>query len=78
MRRLFARMQLHDGNLEIQEGKLDSLHGIYQVSGTASLAGKLNLKLAGEGVRGFNITGTLTSPLVAPSGAVETRAALKP
>ena len=78
MHRLAAHLSLQDGKFEIQEGKLETATGIYQVSGTASLTRVVNLKLTHEGAPGFNITGTLTEPHVAPILAPETRAALKP
>jgi uncharacterized protein involved in outer membrane biogenesis len=78
MHRLMAHLSLQDGKFEIQEGKLETASGIYQVSGTASLTRLLNLKLTHEGASGFNITGTLMEPHVSPILAPETRAALKP
>jgi len=78
MRRLAAHLSLQDGKFEIQEGKLDTPVGSYQVSGTASLTRILNLKLTHEGAPGFNITGTLLEPHVSPILSPETRAALKP
>jgi hypothetical protein len=78
MHRLAAHLFLHDGKFEIQEGKLETPAGIYQVSGTASLTRVLNLKLTHEGAPGFNITGTLMEPHVSPIVSPETRAALKP
>jgi AsmA family/AsmA-like C-terminal region len=78
MRRLAAHLSLQDGKFELQEGKLETAAGIYQISGTASLTRVLNLKLTHEGAPGFNITGTLTEPHVSPILAQETRAALKP
>jgi hypothetical protein len=78
MHRLAAHLSLRDGEFEIQEGKLETSAGIYQVSGTASLTRMLNLKLTQEGAPGFNITGTLTEPHVSPILSPETRAALKP
>jgi uncharacterized protein involved in outer membrane biogenesis len=78
MHRLAAHLSLQDGKFEIQEGKLETAAGIYQVSGTAFLTRVVNLKLTHEGAAGFNITGTLTEPRVSPILAPETRAALKP
>ena len=78
MRRLTAHLSLRDGKFEIQQGKLETPSGIYQVSGTATLTHVLNLKLMRDGAPGFNITGTLTEPHVALVSAPETRAALKP
>jgi hypothetical protein len=80
MRRLVGRLLLRDGNFEIQQGKLETAGGIYQLSGTASLERILDLHLVRDGTHGFNITGTLTEPHVEPVTAItpETRAALKP
>jgi hypothetical protein len=78
MHRLTARLLLQEGKFEIQEGKLETPAGVYEVSGTASLTRILNLKLEREGAPGFNITGTLTEPHVSPILSPETRAALKP
>jgi hypothetical protein len=78
MHRLTARLLLQEGKFEIQEGKVETPAGVYEVSGTASLTRILNLKLEREGAPGFNITGTLTEPHVSPILSPETRAALKP
>jgi hypothetical protein len=78
MHRLAARMFLRDGKFEIQDGKLETPAGSYQLSGTASLTRILDLKLTREGAPGFNITGTLTEPHVSAILTPETRAALKP
>jgi uncharacterized protein involved in outer membrane biogenesis len=76
--RLVGNFVLRDGRFEIQQGKLETPDGIYQLSGTASLTRTLDLKLVRDGAPGFNITGPLTEPRVAPVKAQETRAALKP
>jgi AsmA-like C-terminal region len=78
MHRLSVHLTLHDGKFEIEEGKLETLTSVYQVSGTASLTRVLNLKLTHEAEPGFNITGTLMEPHVSPILSPETRAALKP
>jgi hypothetical protein len=78
MHRLAARLVLHEGEFEIQDGKLDASSGIYRMSGTASMTRVLNVKLMQEGASGFNITGTLTEPHVSPSLTSATQAALKP
>jgi uncharacterized protein involved in outer membrane biogenesis len=77
VRRFTGRLSLQDGNFRIEQGKLDTPAGIYLVSGTASLGQKLDVSFARTGARGFNITGTLSSPRVLPATS-ETRAALKP
>ena len=76
--RFLGRMRLHDGGIDINEGKLDSPGGAYQVSGTVSFDRELAIKFVHAGSPGYNITGTLEEPLVAPVTAVETRAQLKP
>ena len=76
--RLVGNFILRDGRFEIQQGKLETAGGIYQLSGTASLTRTLDLKLVRDGAPGFNITGPLTEPRVAPVKVQETRAALKP
>jgi uncharacterized protein involved in outer membrane biogenesis len=78
IRRLVGNLALRDGRFEIQQGKLETPGGIYQLSGTASLTRTLDLKLVRDGAPGFNIIGPLTEPRVAPVKAQETRAALKP
>jgi hypothetical protein len=78
MRHLATQLSLHDGKFEIQEGKLETSAGIFQVSGTASLTRVLNLKLTREGAPGFNVTGTLMEPHVSPIVSPETQAELKP
>jgi AsmA-like C-terminal region len=76
--RFAGRLHLRDGKFEIEEGKLQTQVGIYQLSGTASLSQVLDIKLGREGARGFNITGTLTQPHVVMNTNPETQAALKP
>jgi AsmA-like C-terminal region len=78
MRRFVGRLLLRSSMFEIQEGKLETSSGSYQVSGTASLSRILDLKLLRDGAPGFTITGTLTEPHVVSTTAPETRAALKP
>ena len=67
MRSFSDRMVLRHGVFEIQEGKLETPTGIYQVSGTASLGRVLDVKLARDGAHGFNISGTLNAPKVSPA-----------
>jgi hypothetical protein len=76
--RLVGRLRLRNGKFEIEEGKLQTPSSIYQLSGTASLDRVLDIKLARDGARGFNVTGTLTQPHVVMNTAAETQAALKP
>ena len=76
--RFVGRLLLHDGKFEVNQGKLQTPGGIYQLSGTASLGRVLDFRLARDGARGFNITGTVEQPRVAISTTPETQAALKP
>lgn len=76
--RFVGQLTLRAGKFGIEQGKLQTAGGIYQISGTASLSRVLDIKLAREGTRGFNITGTLSQPHVAVSTTPETQAALKP
>ncbi len=78
VKRLTAHLRLHDGAFEIQDGKLDTTTGTYQVSGVASLDRALHLKLSHEGVPAFFITGPLSEPHVAQITTPETQAVLKP
>ena len=75
---LRGRLLLRAGKFEIEQGKLQTPGGIYQLSGTASMGRVLDFKLARDGARGLNITGTVNQPHVAVSTAPETQAALKP
>ena len=77
MRRLAATLVLQEGKFDIQDGHLETPADNYQLSGTASLARVLNLKLAREGAPGFSITGTLTQPHVTPLAAANAQAALR-
>ena len=76
-----GQAQLREGEIEIKEGKLDSSSARFQVSGTASLQGELDLRLAGSGngaaAAGYTITGTLAEPRVIRLAGAETQARLK-
>ncbi len=83
MQHFDGSLSFHDNKFEIGESKLETQDTTYQVTGTASMGSSflgqaLNVKLVGSGVPGFNITGTLNEPRVAPAAAAETQAALKP
>jgi len=69
-------LQLHDGEISLQGTKLETAHGVYTVSGTSSLSGRLDLRLAGEGIPGYSVSGTILETRVSPSPT--TAAALKP
>ena len=77
--RLFAgTLKLSDGILTVSESKLQSPDGIYLVSGTASLARRLELKLTRTGSPGFSITGPLERPSVSVIQVSATQAKLGP
>ncbi len=71
-----GRARLREGKLEIEQGKLVSPAGDYEMTGTASLGRALDLKLTRAGAS-YSITGTVTEPRVEMSTA-ETQARLKP
>ena len=72
-----GKILLRGGRIDVQEGKLETSGGIYQVSGTALRGQGLNLKLLKDDVHGFAITGPLAAPHVVAVGTPETRAELK-
>jgi hypothetical protein len=78
-----GRARLRGGKIEIENGKLVSLGGTYEISGTASLGRVLDLKLARgtesrpAGSLVYTITGTVAEPRVASTSSV-TQAQLKP
>ncbi len=75
VRRFSGRMSLRDSVLDISASKLETPSGIYKVSGTASLARQLGIRLLGDGATGFMITGPLAKPQVA--AATPPQASLK-
>jgi hypothetical protein len=77
-RRFYGRLKLNNGLFQIEQGKLETPAGIYQVSGTASLGQKLDIVLARHGAQRFSVTGTLAAPRILSASTHETRAALKP
>ncbi|HEY6372503.1 MAG TPA: AsmA family protein [Candidatus Sulfotelmatobacter sp.] len=79
--RLAGQAQLHAGKIELEGAKLDSPGGSFLVSGSASLKGELDFKLAkvpaGATAEGFTVTGTLGEPRVVRLPADEAQARLK-
>ena len=67
-----GRARLNSGKIEIEEGKLFSPAGAYEVSGTASLGQVLDFKLTRsadvrsvrDGSLAYSITGTVAEPRV--------------
>jgi uncharacterized protein involved in outer membrane biogenesis len=69
---------LKEASLSFQDAKLESDSGVYSVSGSASLAGEMNLTLTGETSNGYNLSGTFRETRVSPISYPATRADLKP
>ena len=80
--RLVGVARLREGQIEMRDARLDSPEGKFQLSGTASLQGELDLELArvpnNAALAGYTITGTLAEPQVNRSSSAETQARLKP
>ena len=77
VRRFTGRLAFVDGAFVLEEGRLASGSGVYQVTGSASPGQKLQMKLA-RSSGGFLIDGTLPAPHIVPVNPPETRASLKP
>jgi autotransporter translocation and assembly factor TamB len=79
--RFAGQARLHGGEIEMKDARLDSTGGAFQVSGTASLKGELDLKLARAGevnaAQGHMISGTLAEPRVVSVSGAEVQARLK-
>ena len=75
---MYKRQLLNNGEFKLEKSKLDTGEGSYQVSGNATMAQKVNLKLLRGTSQGYNITGSLSVPRVVPVSSTETQAALKP
>ena len=71
-----GELRLHEGAFLFNDANLESTAGVYRVSGTASLAGALDLKICGETMAGYNLTGTLVKTRVTSIPTAE--AELKP
>ncbi|HEV2698873.1 MAG TPA: AsmA-like C-terminal region-containing protein, partial [Terriglobales bacterium] len=68
--------RLHRGEISFDGAKLNTAETVYTVSGTAALNGALNLRLSGDGVAGFLLSGTVLETRV--SANPTTAASLKP
>jgi AsmA family len=76
--RFSGHLKMKKGGWELRAGKLESRDGIYQVSGSASPSGILDLVLVRGDEQKWNVTGTLAKPRVAPGNRTEARTAVKP
>jgi hypothetical protein len=73
-----GQLVFRDETFSLDNAELVSDSGVFDVSGTASLAGDLNLKMAGAKSSGYNVSGTLDQTRVSPIANPPTQAALKP
>jgi hypothetical protein len=80
--RLAGQARLQAGEIAMKDARLDSPGGKFLVSGSASLKGELDFRLAkvpaGATAAGYTVTGTVGEPRVAPLPGAETQARLKP
>jgi len=80
--RLAGQARLHAGRIEVDDASLNSPEGKFLLSGTSSLQGELEMKLArtpdASAGLGYIITGTVEAPRVSQSPRPETEAQLKP
>jgi hypothetical protein len=73
-----GQLVFRNATFSLDDTELVSDSGVFNVSGTASLAGDLKLKMTGENSGGYNVSGTLDQPRVSPIANSPTQAALKP
>lgn len=73
-----GQLVFRDGAFSLDDTELVSDSGVFNVSGTASLTGDLDLKMTGENSGGYNVSGTLDQTRVSPITNPPTQAALKP
>ena len=73
-----GQVNLKGGQLFLRNVELVSPHGVFNVSGTASLAGALKLTMTGENSSRYALSGTLDEVRVRPIPGPPTQAALKP
>ena len=76
VRRFTGQLLLKNGEFRLDAGKLQASDGIYEVSGTALLDSKLNIRLVRDPAHSFAVTGTLGAPKVVPVSRSQTEAAL--
>jgi len=73
-----GKILLREGEFSFPDAKLESPNGVYKVSGTVSLTGGLNLKMTGESVPGFALSGTLLKTRISAIPITAAQASLKP
>jgi AsmA-like C-terminal region/AsmA family len=77
IQRFEGELQLKNGEVSISEGKLQNHAGIYQISGTATLARDLKMTLTRDSGSAYSVTGTLARPKVAPVEGAAKQASLR-
>lgn len=77
VRHFTGRLLLSNSAFTLEQGKLESGNGNYEVTGTASSGQTLELKFA-RAAGGFVVDGPLSAPHVVPVNSSDTRASLKP
>jgi hypothetical protein len=78
MRRFSGSFRFADGKCTVDDGKLQSGPGIYDVSGTASADKSIDFRLVRDRDHVLNVTGNMDSPKVSGTSAPQTEAAMKP
>lgn len=73
-----GKIAFQKGQFSFPDAKLESPSGVYKVSGTVSLTGGMNLKMTGEGVSGFALSGNLVKTRVSSIPTTAAQASLKP
>jgi len=73
-----GQLAFRDGNFSLDDTELVTEDGVFNVSGTASLTGDLNLKMTRDNSTGYNVSGTLNQTRVSTITNPPTQAALKP
>lgn len=73
-----GQLAFRDGKFSLEDTELVTQGGVFNVSGTASVAGDLNLKMTRENSTGYLVSGTLDQTRVSAITNPSTQAALKP
>ena len=68
--------QMHKGEISFRNAELETARRVYDLSGTASLDGTLDLRISGENMPGYSVSGTILETRV--SASPTTAASLKP
>jgi AsmA protein len=73
-----GKIAFQKSQFSLPDAKLESPNGVYRVSGTVSLTGGMNLKMTGDGISGFALSGNLLKTRVSSIPTAADQAALKP